>query len=129
MPIFTQSLRNINTAAPQEAIKIMANHIKYIQEQLEYTLTNLDSQHINEIDIDKTTITDSTGSTNIGSFINMSGANGERFTVGKNNQGSFEFTVYGKEKNGKRMEMMYLNSSGDLVITEHTSLTIDGGEW
>ncbi len=125
MPVFTQSLQKINPANPQEAIKIMANHLKYIQEQLEYTLLNLDSRNINEIDVDKTTITDSTGSTNIGSFIYLTGANGESFTAGKNNQGGFEFSVNGKD--GK--QTIYLNSSGDLVITEHTNLTIDGGEW
>ncbi|MBQ6944206.1 MAG: hypothetical protein IJN43_07740 [Ruminococcus sp.] len=125
MPIFTQSLQKIDTANPQDALKKMANHIKYIQEQLEYTLLNLDSRNINEIDIDKTTITDSTGSTSIGSFIYITGANGESFTVGKNPQGKFEFAVKGK--NGT--QTMYLNSSGELIITEHASLTIDGGEW
>lgn len=125
MPVFTKSLQKINPANPQEAVKIMANHIKYLQEQLEHTLLNLDSQNINEIDIDKTTITDSTGSTSIGSNIYLTGANGESFTVGKNNQGGFEFAINGK--NGR--QMLYLNSSGDLVITEHTNLTIDGGGW
>lgn len=125
MPIFTQSLQRIDSANPQDAVKKMANHIKYIQEQLEYTLLNLDSRNINEIDIDKTTITDSTGSTSIGSYIYLTGTNGESFTVGKNSKGQFEFSVKGK--NGK--QTMYLNSSGDLIITEHTNLTIDGGEW
>ena len=125
MPIFTQSLQKIDNNNPQEAIKKMANHIKYIQEQLEYTLLNLDSRNINEIDINKTTITDSTGSTSIGAYINLTGTNGESFTVGKNNKGQFEFTVKGKD--GK--QLMYLNSSGELIITERTSLTIDGGEW
>ena len=125
MPIFTQSLQRIDESKPQEAIKKMANHIKYIQEQLEYTLLNLDSRNINEIDIDKTTITDSTGSTNIGSFIYLTGQNGESFTVGKNNKGQFEFSVKGRGG----IQTMYLNSSGELIITEHTNLTIDGGEW
>jgi hypothetical protein len=125
MPIFTQSLQKIDNNNPQEAIKKMANHIKYIQEQLEYTLLNLDSRNINEIDIDKTTITDSTGSTSIGSYINLTGTNGESFTVGKNNKGQFEFAVKGKD--GR--QLMYLNSSGELIITERTNLTIDGGEW
>ena len=125
MPIFTQQMQRIDAANPQDAIKKMANHIKYIQEQLEYTLLNLDSRNINEIDIDKTIITDSTGSTNIGSFIYLTGPSGESFTVGKNPQGNFEFAIKGK--NGK--QTMYLNSSGDLIITEHTNLTIDGGEW
>lgn len=125
MPIFTQTLQKVDETNPQEAIKKMVNHIKYIQEQLEYTLFNLDSQHINEIDIDKTTISNSSGSTNIGSYINMTGANGESFTVGKNSSGKFEFSVKGK--NG--VQTMYLNSSGEVVITEHTSLTVAGGEW
>jgi len=125
MPIFTQSLRRIDSANPQDAVKKMANHIKYIQEQLEYTLLNLDSRNINEIDVNKTTITDSSGSTSIGSYIHLTGANGESFTVGKNPKGQFEFTVTGK--GGK--QTMYLNSSGELIITEHTNLTIDGGEW
>ena len=125
MPIFTQSLQKVDTSNPQEALKKMANHIKYLQEQLEYTLLNLDSQNINEIDINKTTITDSTGSTSIGSFIYITGADGESFTVGKNPNGKFEFAVKGK---GGR-QTMYLNSSGELIITEHTNLTIDGGEW
>ena len=125
MPVFTQSLQRIDYNNPADAIKKMANHIKYMQEQMEYTLHNLDSRHITEIDTDSTTITDSTGSTSLGSFISLTGTNGESFTVGKNSKGQFEFTVTGKD--GK--QTMYLNSSGELIITEHTSLTIDGGEW
>jgi len=123
--IFTQSLQRIDASNPQDALKKMANHIKYLQEQLEYTLLNLDSRNINEIDIDKTTITDSTGSTSLGSFIYITGPNGESFTVGKNPQGKFEFAVKGKD--GK--QALYLNSSGELIVTEHANLTIDGGEW
>ena len=125
MPIFTQSLQKIDYSNPTDAIKKMATHIKYLQEQLEYTLFNLDSENINEIDINKTTIGDSTGATSIGSYINLTGANGEKFIVGKNDSGRFEFTVKGKS--GK--QTMYLNSSGELIITEHTNLTIDGGDW
>lgn len=123
--IFTQSLQRVDPANPPDAIKKMYNHLKYIQEQLEYTLLNLDSRNINEIDVTKTTITDSSGSTNIGTYINLSGSNGESFVVGRNAQGRFEFSVKGK--GGK--QTMYLDSSGDLIITKHTNLTIDGGEW
>ena len=125
MPIFTQSLQRIDYSNPQEAVKKMANHIKYIQEQLEYTLLNLDSRNINEIDVNQTTITDTTGSTTIGSFLFYSGKDGQSFAVGKDPSGKFVFDVKGK--GGK--QTMYLNSSGELIITEHTSLTVDGGEW
>lgn len=124
--IFTQSLQRIDATNPQDAIKKMANHIKYIQEQLEYTLLNLDSRNITEIDTDKTVITDSTGSTaNLGTYISLTGANGESFSAGKNNSGRFEFAVKGK--NGKNT--LWLNSSGELVLEKIANLTIDGGEW
>ena len=125
MPIFTQSLQRIEADKPQEAIKKMANHIKYIQETLEYTLFNLDSRNITEIETDKTTITDSTGSTTIGSTINLSGPNGESFKVGKNASGRFEFSINGA--NGT--QTLYLDNSGNLIITKSVNLTIDGGEW
>ena len=32
MPIFTQSLKKVDTQNPAEALKDMANHIRYIQE-------------------------------------------------------------------------------------------------
>lgn len=123
MPIFAQSLQRIDPANPTDAIKKMANHIKYIQEQLEYTLLNLDSRNINEIDLDKTTVSDSTGSTSIsGTYINITGSKKENFTVGINDQGQFVFSV------GDGTQKLYLNSSGEIVITKH-SLTIDGGKW
>ena len=125
MPIFTQSLQKIDYNNPQDAIRKVVNHLRYMQEQMEYTLYNLDSRNVTEIDTDKTVITDSTGSTNIGSFIYLTGPTGECFTVGKNPSGKFEFSVKGKD--GK--QTIYLNSSGELIITENANLTIDGGEW
>jgi hypothetical protein len=125
MPIFTQSLQRIDADKPQEAIKKMAHHIKYLQEQLEYTLFNLDSRNIAEIDTDKTTITDSTGSTTIGSTINLTGPNGESFKVGKNASGRFEFSIEG----AKGVQTLYLDNEGNLVITKSVNLTVDGGKW
>lgn len=125
MPIFSQQMQRIDAANPQEAIKKMANHIKYIQEQLEYTLLNLDSRNVTEIDTDKTVITDSTGSSTIGSYISLSGKNGESFKVGKNSDGGFDFSITGKGGT----QTLYLDSSGNLIITKHTNLTIDGGVW
>ena len=125
MPIFTQSLQKIDETNPQDAIKKMANHIRYMQEQMEYTLFNLDSRNITEIDTDKTTISDSTGSASIGSYISLAGTNGESFTVGKNSKGNFEFAVKGKGGT----QALFLDSTGNLIITNNTNITIDGGEW
>ncbi|MBQ7976346.1 MAG: hypothetical protein IJ300_11730 [Clostridia bacterium] len=125
MPIFTQQLQKVDYSNPHEALKKMYSHIKYIQEQLEYTLMNLDSRNITEIDTDKTVITDSTGGSSIGSYITLTGAKGESFKVGKNADGGFDFSISGK--NG--VQTLYLDSSGNLVITKNTTLTVDGGEW
>lgn len=54
MPVFTQQLRNLDGVTPLEAVKAMASHLRYIQEQLEYTLVNLDSNNIIAIDTDET---------------------------------------------------------------------------
>lgn len=125
MPIFTKQLNRVEYTNPTEALKAMANHIKYIQEQLEYTLMNLDSSNITEIETDKTTITDSTGSVTLGSNISLSGKNGESFTAGLSNSGQFSFSVKGK--NGE--QTLYMDSDGHLVITKNTTISIDCGEW
>lgn len=125
MPIFTQSLRKVDAANPAEAIKEMANHIRYIQEQLEYTLMNLDSSNVTEIDTDQTSIGSSTsGSSITGNSITLNGNSGEIFEAGVVNN-AFRFTVKGKDGS----QIMYLTSDGKLVITNHATIHVDGGEW
>ena len=125
MPIFVRQLNKIDPKDTEDAIKKMVNHLSYIQEQLEYTLMNLDSRNINEIDTDKTTIADSTGSASIGSYISLKGDNGEGFSVGKNEKGVFEFRVKG---NGG-VEMIAMSTDGKLWIREEANHVIDGGVW
>ena len=125
MPIFNTQLGRINTSNPQEALKSMANHIRYIQEQLEYTLMNLDSSNVTEIEADKTTITTSTGSTFTGDSISLKGKNGEEFRAGTGENGAFQFTLNGK--NGS--QYIYLTSAGELVITNRATISLDGGTW
>lgn len=125
MPIFTQSLRKADWANPAEAIKEMANHIRYIQEQLEYTLMNLDSSNVTEIDTSTTSIASSTGGANLsGDSVKMSGGKGEMFEVGTVNN-TFRFTLKGN--NGE--QIMYMTGDGRLVITNNTTINVDGGEW
>lgn len=124
MPVFTQAMQKIDYSDPQDAIKKMVNHIKYLQEQLEYTLLNLDSRNVTEIDTDKTIITDSAGTSSIGSYIKLTGKNGESFTAGKNSSGRFEFSVKGADGT-----QMYLDNSGNLIVTNNANLTVCGGKW
>lgn len=127
MPVFANQLRTINYSNSQEALKAMANHIRYIQEQLEYTLMNLDSSNVTELDTGKTNISSSSGGVSFtGNSITLKGSKGELFEVGTpEGVSSFRFTVKGA--NGD--QVMYLTSDGQLVITNHATISLDGGEW
>lgn len=125
MPIFNTQLGRLNTSNTQEALKHMANHIRYIQEQLEYTLMNLDSSNVTEIEADKTTITTSDGSVFTGDSIVLMGKNGEEFRAGRGDNGSFQFRLNGKDGT----QIFYLTSGGELVITNRATIIIDGGTW
>lgn len=127
MPVFTQSLKKIDTQNPAEALRDMANHIRYIQEQLEWTLMNLDSTNIKDIDLGETNVSSGSGGTSItGSAISLKGKNGEVFEAGTP-AGSSTFTFSVKGKGGT--QMMYLASDGTLVITNNAAMHIDGGTW
>ena len=126
MPVFTKQLGNINYSNQQEALAAMANHIRYLQEQLEWQLSNLDSSNINEIDTSQTNISSSTGGTSIGGdSLTIRGKNGEKFEVGIGSNGVLMFTLNGKDST----QMLYLDNEGKLVLTENTTVTIDGGDW
>ena len=127
MPVFTKSLEKIDPKNSEKALLQMANHIKYIQEQLEFTLMNLDSTNISEINTSETDITDSSGSTILSSDeISLVGKNGESFKAGTSKStGNFGFEVKGKGG----IQYIYINSNGDLVITRNATLVIDCGEW
>lgn len=126
MPVFTQQMRDVDFRDPQGALKEMYKHIKYIQEQLEYTLSNLDSTNVTEIDTDATNITSSSGGSSFsGDSITLSGANGEVFEAGVGSDRVFKFKVSGRGGS----QILYLTSDGELVITKRATISIDGGEW
>lgn len=124
--IFYKQLDKIDPSDPTKALLSMERQIRYIQDQLEYTLTNLDSSNITEIDTDITDITSPGDTDSIIGLLYLTGKNGEVFKVG------FDPTVHGfvfalSGKNGK--QYMYMPANGNLIISKNTSITIDGGEW
>lgn len=127
MPVFTRSLRKIDYSNQQSALKEMENQIRYIQEQLEYTLLNLDSSNITEIDTDSTNITSGSGGVTISKdAISLAGKNGEVFRAGHDaSSGQFVFEVRGKDG----VQAMFLSSSGEMIITKSAAISIDCGEW
>ena len=126
MPIFTSQLGRLNYTDAPEAIKAMANHIRYIQEQLEYTLMNLDSSNVTELNTDETNISSTTGGTSFsGDHLRLAGRNGEVFEAGLSETGVFQFKLTNKSGS----QILYLTSDGELVITNNATIAVDGGEW
>jgi len=124
MPVFATQLGRIEAGDPA-ALQRLVNHIRYLQETLEYTLMNLDSSNITEIETDKTDIKSSDGGAVFaGSGLTFTGSGGEVFTAGVVD-GAFRFALKGK--NGR--QMLYLTGDGQLVITENAAVSVDGGEW
>lgn len=58
MPIFSKQLQ-YNPTNPSEAIRDIAKHLRFMQEELEYRLTNLDSSNIISINTDDTELSGS----------------------------------------------------------------------
>ena len=55
MPVFSNQLGSLRGMSAEESVPLIANHIRIIQEQLEYRLLNLDSSNIASLDVEKTT--------------------------------------------------------------------------
>lgn len=124
--IFYKQLDKIDPSDPTKAILSMERQIRYIQDQLEYTLVNLDSSNITEIDTDITDINSPGDSESIIGLLYLTGKNGESFKVGYDSSvNGFVFSLSGK--NGT--QYMYMSSGGNLVVSKNTSITIDSGTW
>lgn len=48
MAVFSNTLGKVDSSNPEEAIRKMANHIRQLQEELEYKLANLDGANFND---------------------------------------------------------------------------------
>ena len=62
MAIFNTYLKQLNYDNPTAALMQMANHIRQIQEELEYAIVHLDSTNISEITLGKTHVVTPSGS-------------------------------------------------------------------
>ena len=54
--IFTRELGSLEGMNADRAIRALANYVRALQEQLEYTLTTLDSDNVIEIDTGRTEV-------------------------------------------------------------------------
>ena len=54
--IFSSQLKKLDGLSTEERLKTISNHLRKMQEELEYRLSVLDSSNISEIDADETSI-------------------------------------------------------------------------
>lgn len=54
--VFTQKLGSLEGMDTARAVRAVANYVRALQEQLEYTLTTLDSDNVIEIDTERTSV-------------------------------------------------------------------------
>lgn len=123
--IFGSVMQKLNYKDLQKCVATMDNHIRSIQEQLEYTLYNLDSSNIVELDTSVTGIQSGDGGVSIsGERLLLAGKNGECVRIGTEGA-AFRFEVAGKGG----QNVLYLDSDGQLVITRQAKINIDCGRW
>ncbi len=123
--IFATELKPLDFNNPTQAVRVMANHIRYMQEQLEYTLMNLDSSNVIGLDLNTTQVTTGGGETWTGDSIRMVGNHGEVFWAGKDENGRFRFQL--TDRDG--LQLFYMTADGQLIFTGRPTQSIDCGEW
>ena len=121
--IFSGVMRRLDTNDTRRSLRIMEDHIRSMQEQLEYTLYNLDSTNVTSIDPGVTSI-GGDGMSISGESLALYGSGGERIVMGR--QGSaFRMELAGK---GGR-SAVYLDGGGRVCVGPEAAVYIDCGTW
>ncbi|MEA4920810.1 MAG: hypothetical protein VB078_07810 [Clostridiaceae bacterium] len=123
--IFGSAMKKLDYENVSRSLQVMESHIRSLQEQLEYTLYNLDSANVTSIDTCVTDITSNNGGISIsGGSISLVGSLGEKVIMG--NQGDiFRLVLAGKGG----IPALYLDSSGRIVVGEQSEIYLDCGVW
>lgn len=123
--IFSGTLRRLDDQDTTRRLATVENYIRSMQEQLEYTLYNLDSTNITSLDTGVTDITSAGGSINIsGEMVSLRGPKGEKAIMG-NDGGGFTLELAGE---GGRAAI-FLDGSGRITVGSAAVINVDGGSW
>ena len=121
MPIFSSQLGKVDGQTPQEGIKTLANHLRKIQEELEYRLMNLDSSNVTEIVLEDTSMT-------------LGGKPIQNIIAEGGNYSALEQTVDGLRAIVANMEtgmahMLQMDASGVYIVDQNgNAVVIHGGQ-
>jgi len=123
--IFSNVLRKLDHKNVEQSLRMMENHIRSLQEQLEYTLYNLDSTNIQSLDTALTDIISSQGGINIsGDSLILYGGAGEKVVMGAQG-GEFQLQLAGKGGQAA----IYLDDGGEIVVGSRARIYLDCGSW
>lgn len=124
--IFTQKLGSLDGMDAARAIRAVANYVRALQEQLEYTLTTLDSDNVIEIDTGRTAVSGADGGTATGDRILVKGAQGACFSVEKTERGGIMLRMTADDGSDV---FAAGSASGVIELRRRGALTVDGGSW
>jgi len=123
--IFSGTMKRLDAGNVEQSLRVMESYIRSMQEQLEYTLYNLDSTNITSLDTGLTDIASKGGGINIsGESISLSGPGGEKAVLG-DQKGRFVLSLAGKGG----QPAIYLDSRGRIVVGSQADVYVDGGRW
>ena len=123
--IFSNTLRKLDYDDVKKSLIVMENHIRSMQEQLEYPLYHLDSANITSLHTDITDIVSTEGGINIsGEMVSLKGSRGETVILGGTG-GDFRIVLAGTGGS----PAIYMGSDGRLVVGSSCEVHLDCGEW
>jgi len=124
--IFSRTLGALDSMDTKRAVLTLANYVRALQEQLEYTLTTLDSDNVIEIDTDRTAVGSADGGTATGDQILLKGKGNSSFSVSRLTDGSLMLRMTANDGSDIFASS---SASGRFDLRSRTSLTLDGGCW
>ena len=124
--IFSRQLEKLDKENLSRSVQLIANHVRMLQEQLEYTLTALDSDNIIEINTAKTAVATADGDTATGDGIRIRSGDGALFSVEKTQAGKMIFSL--SDTLG-REAVRFSSQTGVIELKRRSDITLNCGEY
>ena len=123
--IFANDLRPLDYGDLRGSLSLVENHLRAMQEQLEYTLSNLDSANVTSLDPAQTAIASAGGSMRItDEALLLTGEDGQRVELGRRG-GAFRMLLAGKGGG----PALWLDGQGRVTVGGEAQINIDCGRW
>ena len=125
--VFSKKLDSLDRLSGSDAIKQLANHIRVMQEELEYRLMVLDSSNIAEIDLGETNVMTTDGNSLNKVLSDASGNYAQlSFTVGglQSTVASQGGSISSLQQTASKIQTTVANQGGDISTLQQTATKI-----